>query len=171
MDLMAIPTTEDVLALARAVGDGLRAAGLTLASAESCTGGLIGHLVTEIPGSSEYFLGGAITYSNAAKESLLGVQRGTLESVGAVSRETAAQMASGALRLFGCDVAVSVTGIAGPGGGLPGKPSGTVFIHLAARDGFQRGERYVWPADRSTNKLLSARAALVLVLDYLQART
>ena len=111
------------------------------------------------------------TYSNAAKESLLGVQRGSLESVGAVSRETAAQMALGALRLFGCDVAVSVTGIAGPGGGLPGKPSGTVFIHLAARDGFQRGERYVWPADRSTNKLLSARAALVLVLDYLQART
>lgn len=171
MDLMQIPTTDEVVALARTVGDELRAAGLMLATAESCTGGLIGHLITENPGSSDYFAGGAVTYSNAAKMALLGVQRSTLDSVGAVSGETAAQMAHGALRAYDAGVAVSVTGIAGPGGGLPGKPSGTVFLHLAARDGAEQGAHFVWPADRSTNKLLSARAALIMVLDYLHART
>lgn len=169
---MHIPETtslSDAVALAREAGDLLRARGWMLASAESCTGGLIGHVVTENPGSSDYFAGAAVTYSNAAKQAVLGVPSGTLAAHGAVSSQTAAAMAQGALRLFGAQVAVSVTGIAGPGGGTPDKPSGTVYIHLAAADGTQRGEHFVWESDRSGNKLLSALAALLLVLDYLRA--
>jgi PncC family amidohydrolase len=140
-----------------------------MTTAESCTGGLIGHLITEISGSSDYFAGGAITYSNEAKEAVLGVRHATLAAHGAVSYETAAEMAAGARRLYDAQVAVSVTGIAGPGGDTPGKPSGTVHIHLSAADGFERGERFLWQSDRSGNKLLSARAAIEMVRDYLAA--
>lgn len=159
----------EIVALSAEVGEALRARGLHLATAESCTGGLIGHLMTEIPGSSDYFTGGAITYSNAAKEAALGVRHATLEAHGAVSYETAAEMAAGARRRYGTEIGVSVTGIAGPGGDVPGKPSGTVFIHLSAADGFERGERFLWQSDRSGNKLLSARAAIELVREYLSA--
>lgn len=162
-------TLDAAVALAQEVGSLLRARGWMLASAESCTGGLIGHIVTENPGSSDYFAGGAITYSNAAKQAVLGVQPATLESHGAVSFETAAEMAQGALRLYAADVAISTTGIAGPGGGTAQKPTGTVHIHLAGRDGAQRGERFVWESDRSGNKLLSAVAALLMVQDYVRA--
>ena len=157
------------MALSAQVGETLRARGLRMATAESCTGGLIGHLVTEVSGSSDYFVGGAIVYSNAAKEAVLGVRHATLEAHGAVSYETAAEMAAGARRLYGVEIGVSVTGIAGPGGGVPGKPSGTVYIHLSAADGFERGERFLWQSDRSGNKLLSARAAIEMVRDYLAA--
>ena len=155
--------------MARKVGNLLAERNLTCATAESCTGGLIGHLITEIPGSSRYFAGGAVVYSYAAKERVLGVERATLERVGAVSAEVAQEMAQGALHLYDVDVAVAVTGIAGPGGGLPGKPSGTVYVHLSAADGYARGARFVWESDRSGNKLLSAMAALRMMQEYLES--
>jgi PncC family amidohydrolase len=165
-----IPGIGDLTILADDIGAQLRAAGLTCATAESCTGGLIGHLITENAGSSDYFAGGAIVYSYDAKERVLGVDHETLMTVGAVSGEVAQQMAQGALRLYTVDIAVSVTGVAGPGGGTHDKPVGTVHIHLSAADGLERGERYVWPSDRSGNKLLSAQAALQMIADYLQSK-
>ncbi len=152
--------------LARRMGEALSARGLMAAAAESCTGGLVGHLITEIPGSSAWFAGSAGTYSNAAKEAVLGVDHDTLLREGAVSAQVAQQMAQGALRVYAADVAVSITGIAGPGGGSPGKPTGLVHFHLSARDGTERAERIVWLADRRGNKLLSARQALEMLLIY-----
>lgn len=165
-----VPTYEELTELSRQVGEHLLHAKLTCATAESCTGGLVGHLLTEISGSSAYFMGGAIVYANEIKARVLGVDQQTLDTEGAVSYATARQMAEGALRLYEVDVAVSITGIAGPGGGSPTKPVGLVYVHVAGRDGYQRGERFVWPADRSGNKLLSAQAALQMMLDYLTAR-
>jgi len=156
--------------LARQLGVALTGQKLTCASAESCTGGLIGHLITEIPGSSAYFAGAAVVYSYAAKEHVLGVEHATLLQCGAVSAEVAAQMASGARRLYGVDIAVSVTGIAGPGGSLPGKPTGTVYLHVRGTGNYERGAHHVWLGDRSTNKLLSALAALRMVLEYVAMR-
>ncbi len=165
-----VPTAGDLVILAGEIGAKLRAANLICATAESCTGGLIGHLITENAGSSDYFDGGAIVYSYDAKERVLGVDHETLMTVGAVSKEVARQMAQGALQLYGADIAVSVTGVAGPGGGTPEKPTGTVYIHLSAVDGIERGERYVWPSDRTGNKLLSAKAALQMIADYLHSK-
>jgi PncC family amidohydrolase len=139
---------------------------LTLATAESCTGGLIGHRLTEVPGSSEYFRGGIIAYSNEIKERVLGVSHATLESHGAVSAETAIEMARGARRVLQMDIAVSVTGIAGPGGGSADKPIGLTYIAVAA-DRYERVERFVWKSDRSGNKRASGEAALQMVQDYL----
>lgn len=154
--------------LARATCRALRAAGLACASAESCTGGLVGHLLTEVAGSSACFLGGAVTYSNAAKCKVLGVDEALLRAHGAVSAEVAAAMARGARVLYDADLAVSVTGVAGPDGGTPAKPVGTTYLHLAAPDAGDRAAHYVWPGDRSGNKLLSAQAALKLLLDHVQ---
>ncbi len=140
---------------------------LTLAVAESCTGGLIGHRLTNVPGSSEYFLGGLIAYSYLAKEKLLGVQHKTLEAFGAVSEQTAREMARGACRVLGADMAVAVTGIAGPGGATPDKPVGLTWVALCA-PGFERAESYIWAGNRQDNKEASAEAALRLVLDYLE---
>jgi len=156
-------------ALAAEVGQLLTASGLTLALAESCTGGLTGHLITDVPGSSSYFLGSAVCYAYSAKESVLGVRHETLEAHGAVSAECAQEMAQGARRLFGADIAVSVTGIAGPGGGLPNKPVGLVHIHLSAPDA-EIAKRHVWNADRASNKALSAEAVLGLVARYVTSR-
>lgn len=167
---MDTPTVDEVVALADCVGTLLRTQNLTCATAESCTGGLIGHLFTENSGSSDYFAGGAIVYSYEAKERLLGVSHETLMAVGAVSSEVAQQMAQGARQRYGVDVAVAVTGVAGPGGGTPDKPVGTVHIHLSTADGYEQCERTVWHADRSGNKLLSARAALQMIADYLAQR-
>lgn len=166
-----VPTYEELTELSKQVGTQFLAAKLTCATAESCTGGLVGHLLTEIAGSSAYVMGGAITYSNEIKARVLGVLQETLDTDGAVSYATAKQMAEGALRVFDVDVAVAITGIAGPGGGSPNKPVGLVFVHVAARDGYHRGERFVWPADRSGNKLLSAQAALQMMSDYLASRS
>jgi PncC family amidohydrolase len=152
--------------LAVELGRALRASGLALALAESCTGGLIGDLITDVPGSSDYFLGSAVTYAYSAKENILGVRHETLLAHGAVSAETAAEMAQGARRIFGADVAVSVTGIAGPSGGMPGKPVGLVHIHLSAANA-EIGERHVWGSDRVGNKRLSAEVVLRLVIRYL----
>jgi len=157
----------DIRQLTERIGEALRARGLRLACAESCTGGLMGHLLTNVPGSSDYFWGSAVTYANAAKERVLGVNPATLARHGAVSAEVAAEMAQGARRLFAVDVAVAITGIAGPGGGSPGKPVGLVYVHLSAPDA-EWGERAVWPYDREGNKLASAEAALRLVLRYLE---
>jgi nicotinamide-nucleotide amidase len=160
-------TTEQAVALAHRIGALLSARGMLCATAESCTGGLVGHLITEVAGSSAYFAGGAVVYSYAAKVRVLGVGQSTLEHDGAVSYAVARQMAQGALRLYGVGVAIAITGIAGPGGGLPDKPVGTVHVHLSAADGYERGERYHWTSDRSGNKLHSAVAALQILHDYL----
>jgi PncC family amidohydrolase len=160
----------DLVALAGELGELLKRTGLTCAAAESCTGGLVGHLITEIPGSSAYFSGSAVVYSYAAKERILGVEHETLVRHGAVSYEVAQQMAQGALRLFDADVAVAITGIAGPGGGTPDKPVGTVHFHLSAADGAEWAQRVVWSADRRGNKLLSARHALQLFVRYCESR-
>jgi len=162
-------TFAEAVAQSRIVGEALDARGLTIATAESCTGGLIGHLLTEIPGSSAWVWGGAIVYTNDIKESILGVRHETLLAHGAVSYETARELAQGARRLFDADIALSATGIAGPGGAVPGKPVGTVHLHISAPGGYEVGKRYVWASDRSGNKLLSAFAALQLALDYLHS--
>jgi PncC family amidohydrolase len=148
------------------VGQMLAQRKLTLAVAESCTGGLLGHRITNVPGSSEYFEGGIIAYSYDAKERLLGVHHDTLYERGAVSEETALEMARGVRRALGTDVALSITGIAGPGGGMPGKPVGLVFIALSAR-AEERVERYVWDDDRESNKLRSTEAALTMLREFL----
>ncbi|MBM4425305.1 MAG: CinA family protein [Chloroflexi bacterium] len=139
---------------------------LTLAAAESCTGGLISHRITNVPGSSAYFLGGVVAYSYEAKEHALGVHHNTLYDHGAVSKETAIEMARGARRVFSADIAVAVTGIAGPGGGLPNKPVGLTWIALSAREG-ETARQFVWNKDREGNKADSAEAALGMVMDYL----
>lgn len=157
----------DTHALAQRVGELLRTGGLTLALAESCTGGLVGDCVTDVPGSSTYFLGGILAYSNLAKEQLLGVLPETLESHGAVSAECAAEMARGVARILGADCAVSITGIAGPGGGTDDKPVGLTYIHLVGPDA-EVGRHWVWSGDRRANKESSALAALQLLVDYLE---
>ena len=143
---------------------------LTLATAESCTGGLIGHRLTEVPGSSEYYCGGIIAYSNDIKERVLGVKLETLEKHGAVSAQTAREMARGARRVLGADIAVSVTGIAGPGGATADKPIGLTYIALATATG-ERVERFVWDKDRTGNKWASSEAALQILKDYLDLHT
>ncbi|MFU8788315.1 MAG: CinA family protein [Methylobacter sp.] len=125
----------ELFELAEQLGRLLKADGKIIATAESCTGGWIAQTMTEVPGSSAWFDRGFVTYSNAAKVQMLGVSAKTLEHYGAVSAETAAQMASGALAHSAADVAVAVTGIAGPDGGTPEKPVGTVFIAWAAKNG------------------------------------
>jgi PncC family amidohydrolase len=138
-----------------------------MASAESCTGGLIGHLVTNIPGSSDYYWGGVIAYANEVKQNVLGVRAETLASAGAVSQETAIQMARGVCRVLGTDYGLSVTGIAGPTGATPGKPVGLVYIGLAG-PGVERCERHVWDQDRTGNKVASARRALQMLIEHLE---
>lgn len=155
-------------ALEETVGQILRARRLTLGTAESCTGGLVGHRLTNVAGSSDYFLGSIVAYSYEAKERLLDVHHNTLYEHGAVSEETAREMAQGARRALGADIAVSVTGIAGPGGGMPDKPVGLTWVALSARDA-DRARSFVWDSDRAGNKAYSAEAALQLVLDYLNA--
>ncbi len=151
------------------VGQMLTAAGLTIATAESCTGGLLASRLTDVAGSSAYLLGGIVAYSNEAKAKLLGVQRRTLASHGAVSSQVALEMARGARRVLGVDIGVSVTGIAGPAGGTAEKPVGLVYIALAAPDG-DWCCRYRWGTDRLENKACSAEAALELICAYLEGR-
>jgi len=136
-----------------------RASGSTIATAESCTGGLVGHLLTEIAGSSEVFRGGIIAYADAVKVDSLGVPGPTLASHGAVSAQTAVAMAEGARRALGVDVAVAVTGIAGPGGGTAEKPVGLTYIAVADSLG-HAVQRSQWSGDRHANKMASAAAAL-----------
>lgn len=143
-----------------------RARGLTLASAESCTGGLIGHLVTEVPGSSATYLGGVVAYADMVKMALLDVPADTLARHGAVSAQTAVAMAEGVRHRFGADLAVSVTGIAGPDGGSADKPVGLTYVAVADARGHDV-RRFAWNGDRAANKLAAASAALELLLDRL----
>ncbi len=149
------------------IGEILRGRGLKIATAESCTGGLIADRLTDVPGSSDYFLGGVVSYAYEAKVGVLGVSWDTLHAYGAVSRETVLEMARGACRLLQADLAVSVSGIAGPGGGLPEKPVGTTWIGLVAPDG-EWARRFIWDSDRRGNKVLSVDAALEFILEYLR---
>ena len=126
----------------------LKARGLTCATAESCTGGGVGSAITAVPGSSAVFMGGVISYANEVKREVLGVKAETLATVGAVSAETAAQMAEGARRLLKTDLAVSLTGIAGPDGGSDEKPVGLVWFGLATKDGV-RTEKCIFRGDRA----------------------
>ena len=158
---------ESQMSLETRIGDHLVSKHLTLAVAESCTGGLVCHRITNVPGSSRYLEGGVVAYSYSAKERLLEVDHDTLYEHGAVSEETAREMADKARRIFGTDIGVAVTGIAGPSGGLPGKPVGLIYIALSAR-GTSRCVRYVWSHDRAGNKAASAEATLQLLLDYLE---
>ena len=149
------------------IGRLLRERGLKLSLAESCTGGLLGDRITNLPGSSEYFWGSLVTYAYEAKVALLGVSWETLNSKGAVSRETVLEMARGARLALSTDIAVSVSGIAGPGGGTPDKPVGTTWICLAAADG-EWTRHFQFEGDRLQNKASAADAALKLLLDYLE---
>jgi PncC family amidohydrolase len=145
------------------------AAGLRVAVAESCTGGRVGDALTDVAGSSAYVAGGLIAYEDAAKEALLGVPRPVLVAHGAVSAQVAVAMAEGARSIFGSDLAVSVTGIAGPGGGTPGKPVGLTYVAAADAAG-SSVRRFAWTGDREANKAASARAALELLLERAEAR-
>ena len=159
---MTFPTA--TLDLARRLLDGCARRGWHLATAESCTGGLIVACLTEIPGSSAVVERGYVTYDNRAKAEMLGVPAALFEQVGAVSEEVARAMAEGALARAGVDLAIAVTGIAGPGGATPTKPVGLVHLALATRAGPTRHLREVFAGDRSAIRLASVDAALTLAL-------
>ena len=147
----------------------LLARGMRVAVAESCTGGLVMHGLTNVPGSSRYFLGGVVAYANEAKVQILGVPKETIVAHGAVSVETAQAMAEGVRGLFGADVALAVTGVAGPAGGTPGKPVGLTYVALATAETTLWRE-YHWTGSRAENKDASARAALELLCRFLDSR-
>jgi nicotinamide-nucleotide amidase len=154
----------ETLALAAAVLTACRARNWHVATAESCTGGLVAAALTAIAGASEVVERGLVTYSNEAKIELLGVPRETIAAHGAISAETAAAMARGAVVRAGVDLAVSITGIAGPAGGTPQKPVGLVYLGVARRDGEARVERRVFPGDRAAVR----EAALIEALQLLR---
>jgi PncC family amidohydrolase len=143
---------------------------LTLAVAESCTGGLLSHLITNVPGSSAYFLGGAITYANQIKMNILGVKQTTLDKFGAVSRETVLEMAQGVKMLMQADIGLSTSGIAGPGGGTPEKPVGLTWIGISGHD-TNLAHRFLWKGDRLAVKEQTAHQALQILLKTLDTYT
>ncbi|MEP7292967.1 MAG: CinA family protein [Chloroflexota bacterium] len=148
----------------------LTARNWTVCAAESCTGGLVMHRLTNVAGSSAYVLGGIVSYSNQAKQKLLGVHEVTLIAYGAVSEQTATEMVTGVRAVFDADVAVSITGIAGPGGGTPEKPVGLTYIGLLLRDHEPQVRRHVWQGDREAVKTASAEAALAWLVEALEGR-
>lgn len=150
------------------VGELLMQRSLHLAVAESCTGGLIGHRLTNVPGSSLYFLGGVIAYAYEVKVSLLGVRWETLETYGAVSRETVMEMAHGVRRAISTDIGLAVSGVAGPGGGTPDKPVGLVWIGLSTADQ-ESAWQFIASGDRLANKEQFAERALEHLLQVLQS--
>ncbi len=157
------PRDAELRRAAERLGRALVQRGWQMASAESCTGGLVGHVITEVPKASEHYLGGVVSYSNAVKDELLGVPQDLLDAVGAVSAEVAEAMTEGALGRFpAARLAVAVTGIAGPDGGSEDKPVGLTYIAAAMRDGRAVVERHTWAHDRTGNKRASVLAALEL---------
>jgi PncC family amidohydrolase len=156
------------LSLEAQLGQLLRSRGLRLATAESCTGGLIADRITDVPGSSDYFLGGFVAYAYEAKVASLGVSWDTLQKFGAVSRETVLEMARGARTALGADIAISVSGIAGPGGGLPEKPVGTTWIGVVT-SGSEQAQVYYWEGNRRENKERSADAAMKFAIEFLES--
>jgi PncC family amidohydrolase len=143
--------------------------GATVATAESCTGGLVAKLITDVPGSSGYFRGGIVSYANEAKVLLLGVPQDQLAAHGAVSVQVARSMAVGALGRTGADFAVAVTGVSGPGGGSPAKPVGLTYVAVADSRGVEV-RRFTWDGDRAANRDASARAAVELLLERASSR-
>jgi len=149
----------------------LRASGKTLAVAESCTGGLLAGAITDVPGSSEYFLGGVVAYHNVVKTGFLGVPSGLIESCGAVSAEVVAAMAEGALECFSADVSIAVTGIAGPGGGSREKPAGTVWVAVAVRgEGVRYSHRFRFRGDRVKVRRDTVRSSLAAASEVLSGK-
>jgi PncC family amidohydrolase len=150
------------------IGDLLRTRGWRLAVAESCTGGLVGHRLTNLPGSSTFYLGSITAYAYLAKVRLLGVRWETLEKFGAVSKPVVIEMARGARRAFAADIGLSISGIAGPGGGTEDKPVGYTCFGISVPNDEQSWQ-YVWQGDRLQNKEQSAEQALKLLADYLRS--
>jgi PncC family amidohydrolase len=138
--------------------------GLGIATAESCTGGLIAKLITDVAGSSGYFRGGVVAYANETKRLLLGVPSELIDGHGAVSAQVARAMAQGVRDRIGADMAVAVTGVSGPGGGTEAKPVGLTYVAVAHPNGVEV-RRYVWPGDRAANREATARAAVELLLE------
>jgi len=138
--------------------------GRTLAVAESCTGGLVAHAITLVPGASAYFVGGVVSYSNEVKETTLGVPAVVLEQHGAVSAQVAIAMATGVRERLGASLGAGVTGVAGPDGGTPAKPVGLVYVAVADEAGAEV-QRFQWSGDRAENIDASAAAVLTLLLD------
>ena len=158
--IASVPDDNALHDLALDLGTRLRTRGQTLATAESCTGGWIAKMITDIPGCSEWFEAGLAAYSYEAKQALLGVRPETLTEHGAVSRETVLEMVSGALTRTGAHLAVAVTGIAGPSGGTPGKPVGTVWIAWKKRGGYPTAELFQFAGDREAVRRQKVSAAL-----------
>jgi nicotinamide-nucleotide amidase len=154
-------------ALAESLGRVLKEKGRTLSLAESCTGGLVSSLLTDVPGSSAYFLGTIVPYADRSKETLLGVGEETLERHGAVSEETAREMARGARERFGSDLAAAITGIAGPDGGTPEKPVGTVFFAVVDREGREKASKRFFGGDRAMVRRTSAMFSLEMIRRFL----
>ena len=154
----------DYETLPEALGKILKAKGLTIACAESCTGGLISSMITDIPGSSEYLMGSVVSYTDHIKHKLLGVKQETLDAYTAVSKETAKEMAEGVRKVIGTDIGISVTGLAGPGGGTPTQPVGLVYIGVSDKNGTVVREHH-FRAGRTTIKLRAAMNALSMALD------
>ena len=158
--------SEEEESLEKRLGDALRDNKLRIAVAESCTGGLISHRITNIPGSSDYFDRGVIVYSNTSKTQLLGVPKLIIDSFGAVSRETAKAMAEGIKKMSGSDLGLAVTGIAGPGGGTPNKPVGLVYMGLASLKPTLEKE-FRFTGERYEIKNQASEEALKMVLGFL----
>lgn len=154
------------MAIEAEVGERLREREWTLATAESCCGGLLAHQITNVPGCSDYFLGGVVSYSNGSKVRMLDVRPESLDSYGAVSEEVAREMAEGARNYFGSDIALAVTGIAGPGGGTAEKPVGLVYIAVSSLAG-SAVERNQFSGDRESIKKQSSDRALDLLMETL----
>jgi PncC family amidohydrolase len=152
------------------IGKSLRESGLWLAVAESCTGGLLGHRITNVPGSSMYFKGGVVSYAYEAKRDILGVSMATLEAKGAVSKETVLEMARGVKKIMKADIGLSVSGIAGPGGGSIEKPVGTTWIGMSTPEG-DIAQMHYFQGERIEIKLQAAQATMQLLLDYLSDRS
>jgi nicotinamide-nucleotide amidase len=167
MELSSVPTDAELAAWAMQVAADMQHHRLMLATAESCTGGWIAKTLTDIAGSSAWFDAGVVTYSYDAKALLLGVNRTTLERYGAVSEETALEMVSGALDRFGAGVAVAVTGIAGPTGGTPDKPVGTVWISWQRRGCAARARLFHFTGDREAVRRQTVVAALIGIRETL----
>ena len=153
--------------LSEQLGGLLRSKGLLMGTAESCTGGRIANMVTLVAGSSDYFVGGVVSFTNEVKHNVLGVSEDSLGLHGAVSREVVEQMAQGAIRTLGCDCSVATSGVAGPGGGSPEKPVGTVWIAAALKEQVV-SHCYHFGTVRAENIQSAADAALTMLLELLQ---
>ena len=156
--------------LEKEIGDIVRQKGLTLGSVESATGGLVSHLITNVPGSSDYYKGSITAYSNETKVKVVGVKEGTINEYGAVSHQVAEEMAQGGRKVLAVDICLADTGIAGPGGATPGKPVGLFYIGLSHQAGTYSQEHH-FQGDREQNKKAAAEAALAWLKEYLISLT